>query len=170
MLTFLRSTYYACATVYDVYAFVGGVLLCPYTTGQRGYFDSRVYTCYWDWNPWTLIGLCLRPLVWYWEYLRVWELPFCHPDAIITIASLKKYVVVILYILFGVNWKNISFIQLFHHNLIVISIQPNSYFYYDCGNSLPETCRCASSVEFILCLIWRHISGQSHIRHSFYLQ
>ena len=32
------------------------------------------------------------------------------------IASLKKHVVVILYILFSVNWKDISFIQLFLHN------------------------------------------------------
>ena len=32
------------------------------------------------------------------------------------IASLKKYVVVILYIHFGINWKDISFIQLFLHN------------------------------------------------------
>ena len=46
----------------------------------------------------------------------------------------------------------------------------NSYFYSAprVWNSLSETCHVLLRwVHFVL--IWRHISGQSHIRHSFYL-
>ena len=43
----------------------------------------------------------------------------------------------------------------------------NSFFCYAprLWNSLPETCRCASSLG-LFHADWRHISGQSHSRHS----